>query len=137
MRFDTARSWGVFLAAVPLAGLFVFSPVHGQPWNDSAPEEIQRVDDSKSGPRFSDGELSSFARAYIEVTQLRTIYDARMFTASTPDKADQLAEELESRTTQIIQEEGLDVTTYGRIIGAMETNDRVREKVNQFLTNQP
>ncbi len=124
---------------VPLLGMaavFVLSPVTVNAAGNQA-ESHDRVAQAPQPPSFSERELSAFVKAYLELNRLKTTYTGRIFTAPNAEEAQKLTEELEIKTSEVFEHEGLEANTYSDIFEAIQTDDRIRQKVTQLMREQP
>lgn len=82
---------------------------------------------------FSDSEIESFVSAREGVDKLREEFQPKFQEADDVDKAQELREEFQNKAIQILDEEGLDVQTYNNIVKGMDSNDKLRNKVEKKM----
>lgn len=82
---------------------------------------------------FSDEEINSFVSARGEIDELRQEFQPKFQEADDVDKAQKLREEFQNKAIQILDDNGLDVQTYNNIVKGMDSNEKLRKKVEQKM----
>jgi hypothetical protein len=131
---ENRNQW--WMARLGIAAVFVFSPVTVYSAGNPADSD-HRVAQAPQPPSFSERELSAFVKAYIELNRLKTTYDGRIFTAPNSEEAQKLTREFETKTSEVLEHEGLEANTYSDIFEAIQNDDGIRQKVTQLMREQP
>lgn len=95
----------------------------GQP---SAPQAAPAAD-------FRDGDLEKFAELQKPLQEIRTDYSARLQSTQQPDEAAKLQQEATDKMMGVIEEHGLEVTTYNQIAVALQSDPELQAKVKSML----
>ena len=117
---------------IPITAIFFFfltalmaatSPVFAQ----QTPSEDIEVDGSK---------LQSFARVYVELEKIRSIYLPRLKNAQTVQETNDIEKEARARIDETLRKEGLTPESYSQIINKLNTDTELRAKAMQLVDEQ-
>lgn len=115
------------LCMVVAAGLFLAPPVTAGAGRDMG----------EGGARFSKEEVQAFAKAQVKVTRIQTSMAKDQGAAKVNPNVPvgKLPREIKQPTVQAIQEHGLTVETYDRILEAYKADEDLRKEVVRATIN--
>lgn len=87
-----------------------------------------------SADDFSSSEIESFVSAREGIDELRQEFQPKFQEAEDVDTAQELREDFQNKAIRILDEEGLDVQTYNSIVKGMDSNKKLRNKVEQKMS---
>ncbi|MFP4049028.1 MAG: DUF4168 domain-containing protein [Desulfovermiculus sp.] len=106
----------------------------GQQGNQGQDQYEQQYEQNQpKADDFSDSEIESFVSAREGVDELREEFQPKFQEADDVDKAQKLREDFQNKAIEVLDEEGLDVQTYNNIVKGMDSDDELREKVEQKM----
>jgi hypothetical protein len=121
------QRYGPVLCMAVAAGLFLASPVTAGTSRDMG----------EGGAGFSTEEVQAFAKAQVKVTQIQTSIAKDLGAAKVNPNVPvgKLPREIKQPTVQAIQEHGLTVETYDRMLEAYKADEDLRKEVVRATIN--
>lgn len=120
-EFDT-RSKLIMTAFAMLALIWAPNLEAQQP----PPPQQQQVE-------VDDEELTTFARAYLAVDEIRVEIEQRMQNAGSPEEAQQVQQEGNARMVEAVEGEGMDPQRYSQIGTTLNQDAELRERFQAIL----
>jgi hypothetical protein len=98
----------------------------------------QEVPQQLSNPagNISDEELRAFARAYMELQEIRLRYEPTLKGAQDPKEIEKIQRETISRVEETLQKQGLNVESYNRILVAVNGDEQLRKKTLKLIEEE-
>ncbi|MFP3927693.1 MAG: DUF4168 domain-containing protein [Desulfobacteraceae bacterium] len=98
-------------------------------------QEGQGQPGAAEAEEVSNQELEQAVKAYAEITQVREKFQQELQSAEGQDEVQDLQTEANEEMTQAVEEQGLDVQGYNRIIEAVKMDEELREDFMSKLEN--
>ncbi|WP_027369325.1 DUF4168 domain-containing protein [Desulfovermiculus halophilus] len=133
MRRIDSRLCVVFGIAVSLLMFASSLQAQSQEGQGQNQYESQYEQNQPQPENFTDKELEAFVSARGEISELRQKFQPKFQEADDVDKAQQLREKFQNKAIQILDENGLDVQTYNNIVKGMDSNQKLRNKIEQKM----
>jgi hypothetical protein len=88
---------------------------------------------------FSDGQLKSFATAWVSINQLAEQWKPQVEAATSQDQAAEMLQQFEAEANQVIEQtEGIGAAEYESIMQAAQSDPELKERIFAMLqTAQP
>lgn len=96
-------------------------------------QKQQRQQNQPQAKDFSSSKIESFVSARAEIDDLRKEFRPKFQEAEDVDTAQNLREDFQSKAIRILDEEGLDVQTYNKIVKGMDRNKELRNKIQKKM----
>lgn len=119
-----------------LASLMLAFGVSTTAFAQSAPPPQQGAPAAQSAPQstnFSDAELEKFAEVQPTIETIRADYSQRLLDVNDPEKAASLQTEAVEEMVETVTEAGLEVETYNSIAVALQSDPRLRTRVESMM----
>lgn len=97
------------------------------------PGQAAPVPEAAPSTDFSENDLQKFADVQGDLEEIRSEYSGRLESTEDPDQAAQLQQEASQKMVQTVQDKGLNVETYSNIALAIQTDPKLRDKVQSML----
>lgn len=88
---------------------------------------------AKQQPVVTQGDLESFAGAYINVSRISKAYEPRIGNAESAGQAQQLQQEANEKMTQAVKNEGLTVNEYNEIFEAVQQDPSLEQELMALI----
>jgi Domain of unknown function (DUF4168) len=125
-KFVTGRTiLGAILALMLPTGLPL---AYAQPLPPQQPSQ-QRND-------ISEEELRAFAKAYMELQEIRLKYEPTLKDAQDPREIEKVQREALSRVEESLERQGLNVESYNRILVAVNRDEQLRKKTLKLIEEE-
>lgn len=89
--------------------------------------------DNLEDREFTDDEIDSFARAYLDVTTIQQSYRTEIQNAESEEQRDQLSRESTIDSEEAMQEHGITPDTYNAIAVRLPDNEQLRGRVQEAI----
>ena len=83
--------------------------------------------------QFTDAELQQFVNAQSNINEIRDDFMAKIESADSPEKAQELQMEANDEMVTVIEEVGLDIPTYNAIATAYNSEPQVRNRIDELM----
>lgn len=103
---------------------------------DTVPETTEAPQQQDTMPDVSEEQIEAFVQAYIQLSQVREEYTARVQAAEDQEEARELQQEANDAMTTAIEEAGLSVEEYQQVALAINANAELRERVTERLSEE-
>jgi hypothetical protein len=124
-NFFSSRVW--FGAVAVLVGLGITAPAVAQESKQaSAPAQ----------KNFSDKDLKSFAKAYVEYHRIRQTYETRLNNIQDPKEKEKIQREGDSKVSKALEKQGLTPDSYNRLFAAVNNNEQLRKKTLKMIEEE-
>lgn len=121
----------VFGLTIPAMAQSYGAPEGGQEQYHQQGQPQDPWDQQGAPADFSDEEIGKVATAYVDIIDIREEYHGRLAEVEDPDTAREIQIEANEKITQAVNNNGVDVETYNRVINAAQTNE---ELMNDLLS---
>jgi hypothetical protein len=85
---------------------------------------------------IGDEELKAFARAYVEVDKIRSVYEPSFRNAQDPQQAQGIQQEATVKMEKAVEEQGLTGETYVKIFNTVKDDPELREKTIKLIEEE-
>lgn len=92
-----------------------------------------QVPAAQSTPQFTGEQISSFATAMTNISQISERYQPRIDGAGSPDEAKALQQEAQAQMIKTIEEQGISVDEYNQIAAAARIDRDVYDRIMREL----
>lgn len=82
---------------------------------------------------FSDKDLKQFVLIQDDLEGIRSQYSGKLESTEDPDKAAELQQEASQKMVRVVQDAGMDVETYSNIALALQSNAKLRDKIQSMM----
>jgi hypothetical protein len=120
-------------ALIALCGL-LFTPVIYAQGAKQPPPAAQPA--RPPSQNVSDAELQTFAKAYIEVQEIRASHEAALRTVQNPEQARQLQQDANVKMVKAVEKQGLTPEQYTRILTAVNSDEKLTKKVRDLVAKE-
>lgn len=103
---------------------------------DTVPKTTEAPQQQDTMPDVSEEQIEAFAQAYVQLSQVREEYTARVQAAENQEQARELQQEANDAMTAAIEEAGLSVEEYQQVALAINANAELRERVTEMLSEE-
>ncbi len=109
----------ILLGVSLLCGIFLLS----------LPDAAQQQEggDPVDAPRLTEGEMDRAAHAYMEITEIREEYGEVIQNTADHEEMQRLQMEANEKMVEAVQDEGLDVDQYNRIINIIQEDNEAMQ----------
>lgn len=120
---------GILLAGVMAFGFTGFAVAQqGAAPSAQPPQQSQQLSEN-----ISDAELQKFVGVQGTLEEIRHEYTQRLEATNDQDAANQLQQEAGQLMVKAVEDEGLDVEVYNQIAMALQTDEKLRERVESMM----
>jgi len=102
----------------------------------AAPAWSQTTQDQPAGDGFDDATLESFAAAADEIGQISSAWTQRMQEVEDPARLENMQQDAQDEMVEALQEEGLTVETYNRILQVAEGDPELAGRIRELMDEQ-
>lgn len=102
----------------------------------AAPAWSQTTQDQPAGDGFDDQTLESFAAAADEIGQISSAWTQRMQEVEDPARLENMQQDAQDEMVEAVQEEGLTVETYNRILQVAEGDPELAGRIRELMDEQ-
>lgn len=118
----------LLIAVVGLFHLLLYTQSFAQPpAGQPAPPSQQTV---------SEGELQSFAKAYVEVEEIRTSHEAALSQTQEPEQAAKIQQEANGKMVQALEKQGLTPESYMRIFNTVNSDSALAKRALDLIAKE-
>jgi hypothetical protein len=99
-------------------------------------QQLPRQQPSQQGNDISEEELRAFAKAYMELQEIRLKYEPTLKDAQDPREIEKVQREALSRVEESLERQGLNVESYNRILVAVNRDEQLRKKTLKLIEEE-
>jgi len=88
------------------------------------------------GKSYSDRELQSFARAYVDFHKIKNDYDARINRASDANERDRLRREGDAKVEAALKRQGFTTDSYAKTFTTVNNSEQLRKKALKYIEDE-
>lgn len=122
---------GATLLAAPAAFAQTQPPAQQPPAQGAAPAA------PNTGPAPTETELQNFAKAAVDVQNIRKTMQPQIASAKTPDARTKIEQSAEKQMEAAVRSQHLSTQRYVQIAQAVQTNPTIRAKVIKLMPPEP
>lgn len=86
--------------------------------------------------KTNDRDLGAFARAYVGLQKIRADYQQSLEAAAEPEKKHEIIAEVKGKIATLLEKEGLSADRYNQIFALINTDEKLREKTLDLITQE-
>lgn len=90
----------------------------------------------ESGKNFSDREIQSFARAYVEFHKIKNDYEARIKRTNDAGEKERLRREGDAKVDVALKKQGFTADSYAKTFAAVNNNEQLRKKTLKYVEEE-
>jgi hypothetical protein len=124
-----------FSAAIGVFSLFYPSVLYAQS-SAQPPSTGQPTPQAQPRKDVSEKELQSFAKAYVEVEEIRTSHQASLSQVEKPEQAQKIQQEANAKTVKAVEKQGLTPETYNHILTAVNSDETLAKKALDLIAKE-
>jgi Domain of unknown function (DUF4168) len=125
-----------FSAAIGVFSLLYPSALYAQS-STQPPSTGQSTPQSQPPQKdVSDKELQSFAKAYVEVEEIRASQQASLSQVEKPEQAQKIQQETSAKTVKAVEKQGLTPETYNQILTAVNSDGALAKKALDLIEKE-
>ena len=102
----------------------------------AAPAWSQTTQDQPTADSFDDQTLEDFAAAADEIGQISSAWTQRMQEVEDPARLENMQQDAQDEMVEAVQEEGLTVETYNRILQVAEGDPELAGRIRELMDEQ-
>lgn len=102
----------------------------------AAPAWSQTTQDQPAADSFDDQTLEDFAAAADEIGQISSAWTQRMQEVEDPARLESMQQDAQDEMVEAVQEEGLTVETYNRILQVAEGDPELAGRIRELMDEQ-
>lgn len=125
----------IFSAVIGLFSL-LFPPALYAQGSAQPPSTGQPTMQSQPQKSVSDKELQSFAKAYVEVEEIRASHEASLSQAQKPEQAQKIQQEANAKMVKAVEKQGLTAETYNQILTAVNSDGALAKKALELIEKE-
>jgi Domain of unknown function (DUF4168) len=99
-------------------------------------QQLPRQQPSQQGHDISEEELRAFAKAYMELQEIRLKYEPSLKDAQDPREIERVQRETLSKVEESLERQGLNVESYNRILIAVNRDEHLRKKTLKLIEEE-
>jgi hypothetical protein len=102
--------------------------------SDQPPSARQPMEQSQN--TVSDGELRSFAKAYVEVEEIRVSHEAALNNVQEPEQTQKIQQEANIKMAKALEKQGLTPESYMQILNAVNSDGELTKKALDLIAQE-
>lgn len=84
----------------------------------------------------NDRDLGAFARAYVGLQKIRATYQQSIEATEEAEKKQEIIAEVNGKIANLLEKEGLSADRYNQIFAVLNTDEKLREKTLDLITQE-
>jgi hypothetical protein len=126
----------IFSAAIGVFSLLYPSVLYAQSSTTQPPSTEQPTLQSQPRKDVSDKQLQSFAKAYVEVEEIRASHQASLSQVEKPEQVQKIQQEANAKTVKAVEKQGLTPETYNQILTAVNSDGTLAKKALDLIEKE-
>lgn len=99
-------------------------------------QEVPQQQRGQQGNNITDQELGAFAKAYVEIQEIRLKYEPRLKEVQDPKEIERIQRETDSKAEEAVEQQGLSVESYSRIFAAANGDGELRQRILRLIEKE-
>jgi hypothetical protein len=126
------------IAFVAVIGLFslLFPPALYAQGSRQPPTTGQPTLQPQPQKTVSDKELQSFAKAYVEVEEIRVSHQASLSQVQDPTQVQKIQQEANANMVKAVEQQGLTPESYNQILAAVSNDGELAKKARELIAKE-